>query len=209
MILRFFTAIILVLLNRGETLFAQNNFCASLGATVQLTVIGGGNVNFVFNTIGKYKTGVIAPSRTVIGIAISDPAAPPDYSSWEITFEAEDADGDGFITGINPVNTIPFGAIEIQAAATGPGCVGCIIVPGWIPLPGPLDDGAAVCAVPTLTGTLLVSEAPVGAPPLPPRTNADSQIEITYRCGFPPNQLLDYPADSYSEIIYFTLSAYP
>lgn len=218
MFLRFLIAIGLVLLNTSGILFAQNNFCSTLGATVQLTVIGGGNVNFIFNTIEKYKNGIpFSPSapRTVIGIAISDPfpLPLPNYSSWAITFEAEDADGDGAITGVDPANTIPFAAIELQAAATGPGCVGCVFAAGPIPLPGPLDDGAAGCPPVglTQTGTILVFRDPLLLPPPPPletRTNADSQIEITYQCGVAIS-LLGYAADYYSEIIYFTLSAYP
>lgn len=170
---------------------------ATPGGSVRIMVFSGGNLDFVFNSIAKYKNGITYTNWTTLGISVTDSAAAPDYQTWEVSVEAMDSDGDGAITGSNPANTIPFASIEIGASA-GLGCATCnFIFPGppYLALPAP---GA---------GVAIVDGGPADAIP-PNLVFTNDQILITYRCGV-TTSLLGSVADYYSDDIVFTLQMDP
>ena len=189
------------------------------GGSVRLTVHSGGNLDFVFNSIAKYKSGITYSNWTILGITVTDnpgdnnaPPAVDDYTQWRIYVEAADIDGDGAITGTTglPINTLPFSTIEMGASIDA-GCGTCnIFYPAlgpFLPLPAP---GMGV-----LTPIADGSNAP-GWPPdqitdFPSADNlvyTTDRISITYRCGV-TTALLDSPSDYYSDDIVFTLEMLP
>lgn len=180
------------------------------GGSVRLTVFGGSNVDFVFNSISDYKTGITYLNYTVIGISVTDEIGDnnplggdgiDDYTNWNITFQADDADGDGSLTGTNPANTIPFSTIEVSATIAS-GCITCNVFGSpWVPLaaaPSPfLVDGS-------LGGADQIED-------LPSPENLSytlDQINISYRCGFTTSLLGEAP-DYYSDDIFFDLLMSP
>ena len=168
-----------------------------------MTVLGGGNVEFIFNSISKYKTGITYTNWTTLGITVKDEAGDinlpvgDDYTQWEVDFQAQDANGDGVMNGLNPANSLAFTAIEVSASvAAGCGTCNTYLSP-FLPL--------------TVLPTLLVDGTLGGADQIedfPSPENlvfASDQINITYRCGAPPSTLLGTQADYYSDNIIFTL----
>ena len=199
----------------GLFLFTSNGLLAQSstpGGSVRLTVLGGGNVDFVFNTMSDYKLGKTYTNWTILGISVTDVAGdnnPPggdgvdDYTTWNLTVEADDADGDGAITGTNPANTIPFGSIELSASVYA-GCGTCNVF------------GSPFVALTNLPNIIADGSNGGGWPPdqirdVPSGDNlsySGDQIAITYRCGV-TTSLLGNAADYYSDDMIFILTMSP
>lgn len=175
------------------------------GASVRVEVLAGGNLGFVFNSIAKYKTGITTPADfTVIGITADEGGGTPDYLRWELFAEIEDADGDGFITGTNPINQLPFYTVELSTS-TVLGCASCQHL-------YPAAPGLALSGIPQV---FVDGDAGGGADDLPPNLAfTTDKIGITYYvgtnpCPCPPgNNLLGSPADFYSDVILVTITMY-
>jgi hypothetical protein len=184
-----------ILLLSSSSLFSQ-------GGSIRLAVYSGGSLNFVFNTISDYKTGITYTNWTQLGLEVVDDVALPDYSTWSLTIEADDADADGFLTGSNPINTISFGAIEVQANISS-GCASCNVFGSpFVPLsaaPTILADGSSDVDCPCPPGDQIPTNLGI----------TTDQIFITYRCGVPPNRLMGETADYYADDIVFTLEMQP
>jgi hypothetical protein len=198
MLSRFF--IVILFLNFYQYILSQDG-------SVRVKVFGGSSIDFVFNSISKYKNGIPFPPstvyQTVLGIEATDPAGGTDRTAWRIEVRAEDADGDGNLNGTNPANTIPLSAVEIQATSIA----SCVPVPcpinlfgsPWIPLsniPAILVDGNALGGPDDIIA---------GTSELAYTTD---QIRITYRCGV-TTSLLGRPADFYSENIFLDIYLTP
>ena len=164
--------------------------------SVRLTVLAGGNVPFVFNSMEKYLNGINYPTWTRLGITVVDSPAAPTLLTWTLEFRALTAS----FTGEDPGNTLPLEILELTPTGLG--------VPAY----------TFVSAVPlelTSADQTLVSDV------LPPnRSYVDDQVDITYDCGRnllggPPasKELLELvppaAADYYVVDIVFTLRADP
>ena len=175
------------------------------GGSVRLTVLGGGNVEFVFNSMNDYKVGVTYTNWTTLGISVRDEAGdinPPvgdDYTQWEVDFQAQDSDGDGFMNGANPVNKILFSSFELSASVAA-GCATCNVF------------GSPFIQLSKIAQKLVDGSNGGGWPPdqirdVPSADNltyTNDRINITYRCGV-TTSLLGKAADFYSDDIVFTL----
>jgi len=207
MILRLCT-LIFALLNISSISFAQSS---TPGGSVRLTVLGGGNVQFIFNTIATYNSGITFNNWTRLGISVRDeigdinPPVGDDYTTWNLTFRAEDADADGFLTGSVPANTIPFANLQVRATVSA-GCGTCnLFASPWLNL----------STIPTLLvdGSLGGGWPPDQIRDFPSPDNltfGTDQINISYRCGVVPlGSMLGRPSDNYSDVIYFDLTMSP
>ena len=173
----------------------------SYAQSVRIYVLGGGNIDFIFNSMSSYTNGITYQDWTVIGMTITDPTAT--YTTWDLKVEAQDPDADGFITGSNPINKIPFSTIELSAKVTA-GCVKCKVI-----FPGPSPFNLALPA--PGAGVALVDGSKLGMPEFPPYLNfATDEIAVSYYCGTTAaNNLLGKAPDYYTDIIQFTLTMYP
>ena len=167
----------------------------SQGGSVRIAVYGGGNLEFVFNSMGDYNTGITQTNWSLLGLEVNDDVALPNFTTWRLTMEADDADADGFLTGLNPLNTLPFNAIEIRATVAA-GCASCNTFGspfvGLTAAPVVIADGGPA----------------VGPPLVPGLATATDQLNISYRCGVAVS-MLSGAADYYSDDIVFTLEMNP
>lgn len=208
--LRLFTIVIVFLINTANCLYAQSS---TPGGSVRLTVLGGGNLDFVFNSIAEYKAGITYTNWTILGISVTDIAGdnnPPggdgidDYTQWTLSVEAQDNDGDGAITGTNPANTLLFSTIEMSASISG-GCLTCVSLfpgPPYLPLP------ASGAGVPIVDGSGGGADEIEDVPSPENLVYTLDQISITYRCGV-TTSLLNSTPDFYADDIVFTLLMSP
>lgn len=167
---------------------------------VRVEILSGGNLSFIFNSIGKYKNGITTPPNfTVIGITVDEVGGMPNYLRWELLAEIEDADGDGFITGTNPANQLPFSTVEISTA-TVMGCISCLHF-----YPGPPN-----LSLTNFGQVVADGNAMGGMDDIPPNlTYTTDKIGITYYVGTSlGNNLLGSPSDFYSDVIILTLTMY-
>lgn len=188
MILRWY--IIILFLNFHQCLFSQSS--------VRIAVYGGGNLDFVFNSISDYSTGITYTNYTLLGIEVIDGPDLPidrDYITWELRVSAADANVDGNLNGTNPANTIPLSAIEVQASSIALGCPTCNLFGSpWVALIGQ-----------PATSLLVDGNQLGGADDIPPNLATPSdQINISFRCGV-TTSLLGEIADFYSDDIYIDL----
>lgn len=163
------------------------------GGSVRIAVYGGGNVDFVFNSMSDYTAGITLTNYTLIGIDVIDLAAPPDWESWTLSISADDPGIDG-LDGTGPANKFPLNAIQVRTTLSG-GCVSCNFFGSpWVNLP----------AAPTI---FVDGNAAGGADDIPPNLGtATDQINISYRCGVSTSLLgLSLPADYYSDDIFIDL----
>lgn len=196
------SVLLITLSNVGES-FGQ---ASTPGGSVRLTILGGGNVEFIFNSMSEYKLGVTYNNWTTIGISVRDEAgdinlpAGDDYTQWQLSFQAQDADGDGFMNGVNALNKILFSSFELKATIAA-GCGTCNVF------------ASPFVALAVAPGAVLVDGSNGGSwPPdqisdVPSADNLTyvaDQINISYRCGV-TTSLLGQPADYYSDDIVFTL----
>lgn len=180
----------------GVTLFPATGHAQS---SVRIAIYGGGNLDFVFNSISDYNTGLTYANWTLIGIeVIDDPLDATDYLTWELRFEASDADGDGALTGTSAVNTIPFATVEARATLSA-GCATCRFF------------GSPFVALSPVSTLLVDGNALGGADDIPPNlATTTDQINISYRCGVTTNLLtLSAAADYYSDDIFLDLIMSP
>lgn len=167
------------------TLFLLVNFSYSQG-TVRLSVLDGGNVNFYFNSLTKYNSGITYTDYTVLGITCDDDDNPTNGYNWTLEVKALTAqfDGDGG-------NTLPLSTLEITPSK----------VAG---LPFAALSGTIVL---TNVDQTLASEVILnGAPAADEPSATTDQVGITYECGTTVPLLLE-PADYYVVDLEYTLTA--
>mgnify|MGYP001572852283 CR=1 FL=1 len=183
-------------------LFLFSVFCNSLfSQQARITVISGGNVSVVFNSIEKYQSGIPLLNYTTLGIRVDEEAA--DYKRWEVTIEVEDIAADGF-NGSDPANLIPLDRVEVSTSTVG-GCAQCnhFYTPAakWKLSNAPeviVDGDASGVRVDDITALLLY-----------PYVVATDQFAISYYIGVPPNNtMMGYSGDFYSEVIIVTITMY-
>ncbi len=174
----------------------------SQGGSVRIAVYGGGNVNFVFNSIGAYSSGITYNNFTLLGIDVQDPVALPDYTTWELRFLAADVNVDNNFNGINPANTLPLSVVEVKATISA-GCASCnCFLSPFISLSNAsqvLVDGNALGGADDITPATGLS------------TSLD-QINLSYQCGVgAANNLfkLSPSADYYADDMYLDLIMSP
>ncbi len=156
---------------------AQDNYA-------RLTVLIGSHIEFNFNTLDKYNTGIQIPDGTTLGVAIGE-IAPAVMSGWHLDVQtflgATDLVGS---TGA----TLPSETIQVEATDAN-GNLGTAI------FGGPRDLTAA--------GATLMSTNDLSDIPADPNTH---QINITYDCGTTPaTNLLGAVADYYTIEVEFIL----
>jgi len=190
--------------------FSQPVLCgptnSTAGGSVRLTIVSGGSVDFVFNSIASYKNGITTPAnQTKIGISVTDDVGGTDYKRWELNMETQENIVDGVINGADALNPgLPLKTIEVSAAIFA-GCGTCNVYGSpWHPL---LPVGSSTLLADG-TNHLVVGGCP--CPPgdeifdVPDASNLNSavdQIGITYRCGVGAgNSLLGYAADYYADV---------
>ena len=182
--------------------FIYSLLFSQIGGSISLKVLGGGNLSYAFNSISKYKMGIIDPSRTTVGISVDDNADPA-YLGWKLEIEFDDVDVDGFLTGSGG-NKLSFSTVEVSTNLIA--CAGCTeLAPG--PPNLPLTNVAQIL--------VQGGDGPGGADDIPPTLIfTTDQIVISYYigtnpCPCPPgNALLGQPADFYTDDIILTLTMY-
>lgn len=178
-----------------SNLFAQ---CPPLSnGCVRITIYGGGDVEFIFNSINDYNNGITLNNWSLIGIGITEPAA--NYNGWTVSVSAQDADGDGALNGSIGANTILLSDIQVRATPVG-ACPSCNFLGSlWVNLVG------------QPASTVIVNSSSDPACPCPPGilttlVPATNQINISYRCGVvPAKSMMSRPADFYSDNLYFDI----
>ncbi len=195
---------IIFLINTEVVLHAQSS---TPGGSVRLAVLGGGNVDFVFNSISDYTAGITLTNWTLIGISVRDeagdinPPAGDDYTTWSFSISADDPGADG-LDGMVPTNKLPLNAIQVRSTVSA-GCGTCNFLGSpWVNLP----------AVPTV----FVDGSSGGADQIEDVPSAENlvfgidQINISYRCGVSTSLLnLSAEADYYSDELWFDLVMSP
>lgn len=166
--------------------------------SVRVTIYGGGNVQFVFNSIADYKSGILLNNWTTIGIDV-DQGASVTAVGWSLSVSAQDADGDGALTGSVMANTIPFADIQVSATPLDP-CVSCNFM-----------GSPFVNLVPQPASTVIVNsgnDPNCPCPPgiLTPLAAPTTRINISYRAGVMPlGSMLGRQSDIYSDDLFFDL----
>lgn len=197
MILRFLIVILFAFVDITG-LFAQ------LGS-VRVQVYGGGNVQFIFNSMNDYKSGIILNNWTVIGVGVTEPAA--NFNGWTLSVSVDDNDLnplDNSLTGSIVANMIPFSDIQVQATS----------MKSCVPVPCPVNLLASpwVNLVAQPASTVIANGTNDANCPCPPGilntlTAPTDQINISYRCGVSPlGSMLSHAADIYSDNIYFDIA---
>ena len=158
--------------------------------SARISVLSGGNVPFIFNSLSNYSTGITRTNWTRFGISYTDSIG---GVGWELHFRAADVDGDGAISSDDGASTIPFGVLVLTASnALG------------------LPAGPTVYSAPT---ALSAADAILVTTAVDTSDAATHQIFITYSCGTNPcpcppgNNILDqsFIPDYYLEEIIFSL----
>ncbi|MBI4946157.1 MAG: hypothetical protein HY840_07125 [Bacteroidetes bacterium] len=161
--------------------------------SVRVVVLGGGSIDFIFNSIAKYKTGITYTNYSTVGITVNDNANPA-YTWWELRVNADDANGDGVMNGTDPANSIPFSTIEMSTSI-GAGCASCLEF-----FPGPPN-----LVLTNAEQVLVDGNQFLGADDIPPALAYTTDwISITYYCGTTVS-LLGRAADYYSDDIVLTI----
>jgi len=185
--------------------FSFHHYIFSQDGSVRVRVFSGGNLDFVFNSISDYNTGITFTNYTLLGIEATDPAGGTDRTAWRIEISADDADADGLLTGTNPANTIPFSTIEVQATSV----VSCVPIPcpinlfasPWVPL-----------TVFPITTIIIDGNALGGADDIIAGVSelayTIDQVNISYRVGV-TTSLLGEQADYYADDINFDIIISP
>ncbi len=168
----------------------------SQAGSVRVQVLNGGNLDFIFNSISKYKTGITYTNYTRIGITVNDNGNAA-YVRWELTAWFEDADGDNNITGTNTLHKLPFSTVEASTSIVG-GCGQCKEF-----FPGPPN-----MVLTNAPQVLIDGNALGGADDVPPNyVYTTDQIDISYYCGTSVS-LMGEPADYYSDDINLEINMY-
>ncbi len=175
----------------------------SQDGSVRVKVFSGSNLDFIFNSINDYKSGVIYTDYTILGIEATE-GVPTNRTNWEITIQAEDAVPgvpDNAFNGTNITNTIPFSVLEVQASSI----ISCSVpmlacpvntfgAPGpWLPLsnvPQLLIDSRALGAGDNIPPDLFFTT---------------TQVYISFRCGF-GGTLLGATADYYTDELWIDIN---
>ena len=176
----------------GNDAMAQGS---SASGAVRISIISGGNVPFVINSLDKWENGATLPIWTTIRISVTDSVGnPPDLTNWELRFNAQDIDVDSKFDAEDPLNAskITLNTLELTSSLLAASCGAVLDLPATKDLrnteqtlvTGTMDDGA---------------------------TCADNILNITYNCGSSltiiDNGFMDQDAeaDYYTEIMFFTL----
>ena len=187
--------ILILFLNFYQCLFSQDG-------SVRVRIFAGGTLDFVFNSISDYKVGITYLNYTVIGVEATE-GVPTNRTAWTLEVSADDADADGFLTGTDPANTLPFSSIEVQATSIS----SCVPVPCPINLFG--SPWVPLAVLPTIIAD---GNAAGGADDIVPGISelayTTDQINISYRAGF-TTSLLGEQGDFYADEINFDIFIFP
>jgi hypothetical protein len=177
------------------------------GGSVRLAVLGGGSVDFVFNSMNDYTAGITLTNWTLIGISVRDeagdinPPAGDDYTTWTFSISADDPGADG-LDGLNPANKLPLSNIQVRTTVAA-GCATCNF------FGSPWVDLSAVPAV-FVDGSGGGADQIEDVPSAENLTFGADQMNISYRCGVSTSLLtLSLPVDYYSDDIWFDLIMSP
>lgn len=166
--------------------------------SVRVTVYGGGNVQFVFNSIADYKSGILLNNWTTLGIDV-DQGASVTAVGWSLSVSAQDSDGDGALTGSVVANTIPFADIQVSATPLDP-CVSCNF------LGSPFVNLVAQPASTVIVNSTNDPNCPCPPGTLTPLVAPTTRLNISYRAGVMPlGSMLGRQADNYSDDLLFDL----
>jgi len=168
---------------------------SSASGAVRISILSGGNVPFVINSIDKWENGATLPNWTTIRISVTDSAGgvPSDLVAWELRFNAQDIDVDSEFDAEDPANVtkITLDMLELTSSLLA----GC----------GAVLDLPATKALSNAEQPLVAGTIPASA------TCVDNILNITYDCGssltIANNGFMDQgrAPDYYTEIIIFTL----
>ncbi|MCK4664547.1 MAG: hypothetical protein KAT68_16885 [Bacteroidales bacterium] len=105
---KFYITFLLIILS--ATSYGQNNITARLTITH-----GHGNVNFIFNTLNKYNTGLTLTNWTKFHVYYNDTIAGPlvNGNGWQLDFKSMTVNIEG-ATGL----TLPTQTVEIEASGS-------------------------------------------------------------------------------------------
>lgn len=181
---------------RGAHLFYMRSFwiCILLGIGLisvkaqdnyaRLTVLIGSHIEFNFNSLDKYNSGMQITDGTTLGVAIGE-IAPAVMTGWHLDVQTWMGATD--LTGSTGA-TLPSETIQIMATDAN-GNLGTAIFTGLQDL--------------TAAGATLMSTNDLADVPADPNTH---QINITYECGMTAaNNLLGATADYYTIEVEFIL----
>ena len=153
-----------------QQLSAQDN-------VARLTTIIGSHIEFNFNSLDKYNTGITVTNGTTIGITMSE-IAPAVLTGWHLDFQTWM--GQPTIDGAVG-NTLPLNTIQIEATDAN-GNLAAAVFNG-------LQD-LAVSPGNTLMSTTDLAHRPADA--------NTHQINLSYECGIANGSLLGQSSDYYT-----------
>ena len=196
--------IIFFFINCWQSVFGQSS---TPGGSVRLAVFGGGSVDFIFNSITDYSSGITLTNWSLVGISVRDEAGDnnlpvgDDYTTWTFSISADDPGADG-LDGSIPANKLPLTAIQVRTTLSA-GCGTCNFFGSpWVDLP--------------VAPTVFVDGSTGGADQIEDVPSAENltygadQLNISYRCGVSTSLLsLSLPSDYYSDDIYLDLLMSP
>lgn len=167
---------------------------SSPSGAVRISIISGGSVPFVINSLDKWENGATLPNWTTIRISVTDSVAGVGgLTDWELRFNAQDVDVDSEFDAEDPANAskITLNTLELSLSLLSGSC-GAVL-------------GASPVALSNAEETLVTGTMVDGA------TCVDNILNITYDCGSSltvlNNGFMDQgaEADYYTEIMFFTL----
>ena len=170
-----FIIIVLLLSVSFIDLFGQGT------TTVRLQVVRGARLDFIFNSLSKYKDGISYPDFTQLNIYFNDTIDAgipnPTCAGWELTLKAVQTEIDGDMTAQDlDLSTIEF-TVKIEGIATG------------------------------TTYTLSNASQVIASGVSPAIVDVNKEVLITYNCGtLPANSLLNKMPDYYYVDLEFNLT---
>lgn len=144
----------------------------------RLTVLIGSHIEFNFNTLNKYNTGIRIDNGTTFGIHMVDLTGGT-LTGWHIDFQSFLAQPT--IDGSNAGNTLPLNTIQVEAT-----------------------DANGNLATATFTGLQDLAVAPgntlmtTADPAHIPANSNTHQVNLSYECGIANGSLLGSVADYYT-----------
>ncbi len=142
----------------------------------RLTTIIGSHIEFNFNTLDKYNTGVTITNGTTVGVTMSG-ILPAVLTGWHL--DVQSWMGQATIDGVGG-NSLPLNAIQIEATDANGNLAGATF--------NGLQD-LAVAPGNTIMSTNVPAHFPTN-----PNTH---QINLSYECGIANGSLLGQAADYY------------
>lgn len=182
----FLVAILALLSQVGFAQAVQDNAVIPVSVTInsilRLNVTSGGNIQFVFNTMAQYNSGIAGSALTTtrFNVASSRP--------YHVTLGAED----GSLVGVEGGNSMNLGVVifNIPAADRSTSGAGTLSSPDGDDTDTPLVDQTGVA-------TILQNDEATGPTP--------DECAILWSAGTGVERATGYPADVYVTNVYLTL----